>query len=78
MTNAEMELPKLIHRSLEVRWDWEDSSASICYGQDKVPYHFLYADLYGNRRIFADDKVPYQFFLLVNIDHFDQKHGKNE
>ena len=51
-------------------------SALVCYAHDKVPYHFLYEDLYGNHRIFADDKVPYHFFLHVNIDNFEQKHDK--
>ena len=52
------------------------SSALVCYAHDKLAYHFLYEDLYGNHRIFADDKVPYHFFLHVNIDNFEQEHGK--
>jgi hypothetical protein len=36
-------------------------SASICYAHDKLPCHFLYVDLYGNHRIFADDKGACHF-----------------
>ena len=51
-------------------------SALVCYAHDKLAYHFLYEDLYGNHRIFANDKGACHFFSLPILTIFDQKHSK--
>eukprot|EP01043_Picozoa_sp_COSAG02_P004222 COSAG02_NODE_108_length_36286_cov_19.437478_25_plen_110_part_00 len=52
------------------------ASALVCYGHLKLPCHFLYVDLYGNHRIFADDKGACHFSPLPILTIFDQKHSK--